>query len=92
MTKADLVNKLKEKIGFSSTETHETVDLIFELMKQSLESEKQVKISGFGNFKVKSKKVRPGRNPQTGESIAISPRNVLSFKSSPVLTKRMNGG
>jgi len=91
MTKADIVNTLKEKIGFSNIETHETVDLIFELMKQSLESEKQVKISGFGNFNVKSKKVRPGRNPQTGEPIAISPRKVLGFKSSPVLIKRMNG-
>ena len=84
MTKADLVKILHNKTGFSVSETHEIVDLIFELMKQALEEGEKVKISGFGYFKVNSKKVRKGRNPQTGEEIELSGRKVLSFKAGNV--------
>jgi len=91
MTKADLVKSIHLKTGFSVSETHNIVDQIFELMKQSLGKGEQVKISGFGNFTVKSKNVRKGRNPQTGEEIELPGRKVLGFKASHLLTRKMNG-
>jgi integration host factor subunit alpha len=66
------------------------VELIFEIIRTSLENRDKVKISGFGNFNIRTKKVRRGRNPQTGEEIAITARNVLTFKASPVLKKALN--
>ncbi len=90
MTKADLVETIYEKIGFSRKESAEIVDLVFDLMKETLEGGEKIKISGFGNFVVKAKKSRRGRNPQTGDEIAISARRVLTFKSSQVLRKALN--
>ena len=64
---------------------------MFEIMKSTLETGEQVKISRFGTFNVKSKKVRKGRNPQTGETMVITARNVLKFNASPVLKRKVNG-
>ncbi len=90
MTKADLVETIYEKIGFSRKESAEIVDLVFDLMKETLESGEKIKISGFGNFLVRQKRSRKGRNPQTGEEIEISARRVLTFKPSQVLRKALN--
>jgi integration host factor subunit alpha len=90
MTKADLVSNLYEKVGLSKKESAMIVELIFEIIRTALEKNEKVKISGFGNFNIRSKKVRRGRNPQTGDEIEISARSVLSFKASPLLKKALN--
>ena len=90
MTKADIVETIYEKIGFSRKESAEIVDLVFDLMKETLESGEKIKISGFGNFIIREKRSRKGRNPQTGEEIQISARRVLTFKPSQVLRKALN--
>ncbi len=90
MTKADLVEIIYEKVGLSKRESSQIVEAIFEIIRSKLEQGEKVKISGFGNFIVRKKHVRRGRNPQTGEDIQISERNVLTFKSSPVLKKELN--
>jgi integration host factor subunit alpha len=90
MTKADLVETIYEKIGFSRKESAEIVDLVFDLMKETLESGQKIKISGFGNFLVRPKRSRKGRNPQTGSEIQITARRVLTFKPSQVLRKALN--
>jgi integration host factor subunit alpha len=91
MTKADIVERIYEKIGFSKKEATEIVEAVFEIVKRHLETSEKVKISGFGNFVVHAKRPRKGRNPQTGEEIVITGRKVLSFKASQVLKKTMNG-
>ena len=91
MTKADLIESIYEKVGLSKKESSQIVELIFETMRGSLESGDKVKISGFGNFNIREKKIRRGRNPQTGDEIEISSRSVLTFKASPVLKKALNG-
>ncbi len=90
MTKADIVEKIYERVGFSKKEASEVVESIFEVMKKRLEHGEKVKISGFGNFVVNEKRPRKGRNPQTGDEIIISGRRVLSFKASQVLKKAIN--
>ncbi len=90
MTKAELVKILNEKIGFSKKECQELVDLVFETMKEVLVKEGRLKLSGFGIFEVRHKKPRRGRNPQTNESMTISERRVLVFRTSPLLKKRLN--
>ncbi len=90
MTKADLISAVYETVGFSNKESSKIVELVFELMRNALENDEKVKISGFGNFTVRSKNIRRGRNPQTGEAIQISARKVLTFKASPVLKKVLN--
>jgi len=90
MTKADLVSAVYETVGFSKKESTEIVELLFELMRKALEDQGKVKISNFGNFTRRSKKVRRGRDPQTGQAIEISARDVLSFKASNYLKKTMN--
>ena len=90
MTKADLVDSIYEKIGLSKKESIQIVELVFEIMRAELEKGNKVKISGFGNFNVRDKNVRRGRNPQTGDAIEISARSVLTFKASPVLKKALN--
>jgi integration host factor subunit alpha len=92
MTKADLVETIYEKIGFSRKESAEIVDLVFDLMKETLENGEKIKISGFGNFVIRQKRSRKGRNPQTGKEIQISARRVLTFKPSQVLRKALNTG
>src|SRR5947199_5103393 len=91
MTKADIVERIYERVGFSKKEATEVVESIFELVKRHLERGEKVKVSGFDNFVVNEKRPRKGRNPQTGEEIVISGRRVLTFKASQVLKKTMNG-
>ncbi len=92
MTKADLVERVYEKIGFSKKEASELVDLVFATLKSTLtEGGGRIKISGFGNFMVREKKERIGRNPQTGEQLKISARRVLTFRPSQVLKAILNG-
>jgi integration host factor subunit alpha len=90
MTKADIVERIYEKVGFSKKEATDIVESIFEIIKKRLENGEKVKISGFGNFVINAKRPRKGRNPQTGEEIVITGRRVLSFKPSPVLKKSLN--
>ena len=90
MTKADIVERIYEKVGFSKKEATDVVESIFGIIKGRLEKGDKVKISGFGNFVINEKRPRKGRNPQTGEEIIISGRSVLSFKPSPVLKKAIN--
>ncbi len=91
MTKADIVEKVYEKIGFSKKEASELVELVFQTLKDRLHQGEKVKISGFGNFVVRKKKERVGRNPQTGEQIKITARRVLTFRPSQVLKAMLNG-
>jgi integration host factor subunit alpha len=91
MTKADIIEKVYEKIGFSKKEASELVELVFGTLKDVLKQGDKVKISGFGNFVVRGKKQRIGRNPQTGDQITISARRVLTFRPSQVLKAMLNG-
>jgi len=91
MTKADIVEKVYQKLGFSKKEASELVELVFNTLKTKLENGEKVKISGFGNFIVREKKQRVGRNPQTGDQITISARRVLTFRPSQVLKAILNG-
>ena len=90
MTKADLVDAIYEKIGFSKKEASDLVEMVFDTLKDSLAEGEKIKISGFGNFIVREKRSRIGRNPQTGESIEISARRVLTFRPSQVLRSQVN--
>ncbi|MDP9149437.1 MAG: integration host factor subunit alpha [Myxococcota bacterium] len=91
MTKAEIVQALYSKVGgFSRKESAELVDLVFEMMKETLGVGEKIKISGFGNFVLRDKRQRPGRNPQTGEPIRISERRVLTFKASQILKQALN--
>ena len=90
LTKADLVDAIHERIGFSKKEAADMVELIFDTIKTSLTEGDKIKISGFGNFVVREKRSRTGRNPQTGEAIEISARRVLTFKPSQVLREEVN--
>jgi len=90
MTKADLIDSIYDKVGLSKKESSQIVELIFESIRSKLENGEKVKISGFGNFSIRSKKVRRGRNPQTGNEIEISARSVVTFKVSSVFKKILN--
>jgi integration host factor subunit alpha len=92
MTKADLAEKIYETINCQKKEAVDLVQLTLEVLKEAIATEGHVKISGFGNFTVRQKADRKGRNPQTGESITISSRKVLTFKPSTVLKSRINKG
>jgi len=85
VTKADIIESVYEKVGFSKKEAAEIVEMVFDTIKETLEQGEKIKISGFGNFIVRDKKSRVGRNPQTGEEIEISARRVLTFRPSQVL-------
>lgn len=92
MTKADLIEAIHTKIeNFSKKDATDLVEEVFKIMKDSLASGDKLKISGFGNFVVRSKKERLGRNPQTGDPITIAPRKVVTFQLSPVLRDAING-
>ncbi len=91
VTKADIVEKVYNTIGFSKKEASELVEMVFSSLKDTLQKGEKVKISGFGNFVVKHKNERNGRNPQTNEQIIISARRVITFKTSQVLKAMLNG-
>lgn len=91
MTKAEIIDNVNEKVGgFSRKESAEMVDMVFSIIKEQLAAGDMVKISGFGNFVVREKKRRVGRNPQTGQPIPICARRVLTFKPSQVLKGILN--
>jgi integration host factor subunit alpha len=90
MTKADLAEKIQSKIGLSKKDSIEMLEAILSIMKSTLETGEHIKIAGFGNFEVKQKKARIGRNPHTGEAITIEARRILSFKPSVLLRQAVN--
>jgi integration host factor subunit alpha len=90
VTKADIIESVYEKVGFSKKESAEIVEMVFDTIKETLERGEKIKISGFGNFVVREKKARVGRNPQTGQEIEISARRVLTFRPSQVLKNALN--
>jgi len=90
MTKIDIIQNVCDRLGFSKKDSARIVESVFDIMKDELAKGDKVKISGFGNFIVKGKNSRRGRNPQTGAEIEISARRVLTFKSSQVLKKALN--
>jgi integration host factor subunit alpha len=93
ITKADIVQTVYARLGgFSKKEAADLVDLVFETMKDTLGRGEKIKISGFGNFILRDKRARQGRNPQTGTPIMITERRVLSFKASQLLKQTLNSG
>jgi integration host factor subunit alpha len=91
MTKADIVERIYKEAGFSKKEAAELVDLVFKVIKDTLAKGEKVKISGFGNFSIRDKADRIGRNPQTGTAMNISARRVLTFKPSQILKEDITG-
>lgn len=92
MTKAEIVHAVYTRLGgFSKKEAADLVDLVFETMKETLGRGEKIKISGFGNFVLRDKRQRQGRNPQTGDPITITARRVLNFKASQLLKQSLNG-
>ena len=89
LTKADLAEQLFDQLGLNKREAKEVVELFFEEISRSLEDNGQVKLSGFGNFELKEKKERPGRNPKTGEDVPISARRVVTFHDGQKLKARV---
>jgi len=90
MTKSEIIETVHQRVGFSKKRSAEVVVLVLDIIKESLEKGEKVKISGFGNFEVRNKKPRRGRNPQTGEEITISERRVLTFRPSQLLKEKLN--
>jgi len=89
LTKADMADKLFEELGLNKREAKEIVEMFFEEMRGSLDNNKQVKLSGFGNFDLRDKSERPGRNPKTGEEIPITARRVVTFRPGQKLKARV---
>jgi integration host factor subunit alpha len=89
LTKADMAEKLFEELGLNKREAKDLVDLFFEEIRASLENGTCVKLSGFGNFTLRDKNQRPGRNPKTGEEIPISARLVVTFRPGQKLKARV---
>ena len=92
LTKAHLADLLFEQIGLNKRESKEMVDAFFELISQSLVTGEDVKLSGFGNFQIRTKAPRPGRNPRTGEAIPIEARRVVTFHASSKLKEQIQEG
>ena len=89
LTKADLAEMLFDQLGLNKREAKEIVEMFYSEISTALESNDQVKISGFGNFELRDKNSRPGRNPKTGEEIPISSRRVVTFKPGQKLKTRV---
>ncbi|XQW86600.1 integration host factor subunit alpha [Thalassotalea piscium] len=89
LTKAEVAEHLFEKVGLSKRDAKDMVELFFEEIRETLESGEQVKLSGFGNFDLREKSERPGRNPKTGEDIPISARKVVTFRPGQKLKSRV---
>ncbi|MGL5225670.1 MAG: integration host factor subunit alpha [Aeromonas sp.] len=89
LTKADIAEHLFTQLGMSKREAKDMVEAFFEEIRQALERGEQVKISGFGNFDLREKSQRPGRNPKTGEDIPISARRVVTFRPGQKLKARV---
>jgi len=89
ITKNSLVNLLHDEVGLNKREAKEFIETFFEVIKLELENGNDVKISGFGNFNIRDKAARPGRNPKTGEDVTISERRVVTFKSGLKLRSKL---
>lgn len=89
LTKAEMAEGLFENVGLNKREAKEFIDALFETLRVALESGRQVKLSGFGNFELRHKNERPGRNPKTGEEIPISARRVVTFRPGQKLRARV---
>ena len=89
ITKNSLVNLLHDEVGLNKREAKEFIETFFEVIKVELENGNDVKISGFGNFNLRDKAARPGRNPKTGEDVTISERRVVTFKSGLKLRSKL---
>ena len=89
LTKADMADRLFDEVGLNKREAKEFVDAYFEMIRGALESGDNVKLSGFGNFQLREKNQRPGRNPKTGEEIPISARRVVTFRPGQKLRARV---
>ncbi len=89
LTKADMAERLYEELGLNKREAKEIVELFFEEIRNSLEHNEHVKLSGFGNFDLRDKSERPGRNPKTGQEIPISARRVVTFRPGQKLKARV---
>lgn len=92
LTKAQLADMLFDQIGLNKRESKDMVDAFFDLITHSLVEGRDVKISGFGNFQIRTKAPRPGRNPRTGEPVAIEARRVVTFHASPKLKEQVQEG
>ena len=90
MRKADIANELYEKVGISKKEAAEIIEVVLNAIKNVLQEGQSVKIAGFGNFIVRKKRARKGRNPKTGQEIGITPRKVVTFRPSQVFKKYVN--
>ncbi|MCX8083702.1 MAG: integration host factor subunit alpha [Calditerrivibrio sp.] len=91
MTKADIVDIIHETLGISKKDIYNVVDAVFTTIKNEILEKRNVKISGFGSFEVKTRGRRVGRNPKTGEEKIIESRTVVSFKPSRLLKEEVNG-
>ena len=89
LTKAEMAERLYEDVGLNKREAKEFVDAFFDVLREALQQGRQVKLSGFGNFDLRRKNQRPGRNPKTGEEIPISARTVVTFKPGQKLKERV---
>ena len=89
LTKADMADRLFEDLGLNKREAKELVEMFFEQIRDSLADNRPVKLSGFGNFDLRDKSERPGRNPKTGEEIPISARRVVTFRPGQKLKQRV---
>ncbi len=92
LTKAELVSTISDQCSFSRLDSAQILEQVFQILKETLERGENVKISGFGNFVVREKRPREGRNPKTGEAVTISGRRVLTFKPSTILRKAVKQG
>ncbi|MFZ2620275.1 MAG: integration host factor subunit alpha [Alphaproteobacteria bacterium] len=92
VTRADLAEAVFHEVGLTRKMSGDLVDEMFDVLTRSLEKGETVKISGFGNFAVRAKRQRVGRNPKTGKEVAITPRKVMVFRASHVLKDQVNQG
>jgi integration host factor subunit alpha len=89
MTKADIISETYDKAGVSLQDAAEIVEMTIDSIKQTLKKGEDVKLTGFGNFMVRQKRTRRGRNPKTGQDLEIAPRKVVSFKASMLLKQHV---
>lgn len=92
LTKAELAEMLYEQLGLNKREAKDFIDEFFELITQQVSQGQDVKISGFGNFQIRTKQARPGRNPRTGEPVTVRARRTVTFHASPALKTEINEG
>ncbi len=91
LTKADIVDTITERLGYSRIKSSEVIETVLEIIKHSLQEGDDVLISGFGKLCVKNKSARKGRNPATGEDLILDKRRVVTFKGSTILRNKVNG-